>query len=124
MQSEAKFKAAIIKLWKSEGIFDEIFCIETEETEPGFPDVMVKLNDQEVYKFFEFKVSDAKGLIEFTKNQPRFYLFHRGMDIQVLALDNRVPFDKDSRSMVMFPVSKIFEKGGQFELSDRRQVQL
>lgn len=118
-KSEAEFKKGVIDLWKKKKIFDYIFCIETEETVKGFPDVMVKLKDMEVYKFFEFKVSDDKGRIKFTMAQPGFYVRHTRMDIQVLALDNR---HSEHDEMIMFPVSKLFERDSPFEMNGNREV--
>jgi hypothetical protein len=120
MQSEAQFKKAIIDSWKVEKVFDYIFCIETEETEKGFPDVMVKLRDMEVYKFFEFKVSDSKGRIKFTRNQPSFYALHERMDIKIVALDNRT-----NDTFYCFDSRLIFDDKSEFQLVENTlEVQL
>jgi hypothetical protein len=59
--------------------------IETEETEPGFPDVAGF--SANCYILTEFKVSDAKGVIEFQKSQPLFYRKHPKLRIGILAWD-------------------------------------
>jgi hypothetical protein len=78
-----------------------VFCIETEETVLGFPDVM--LVRQEVYhdmkrditlpgnftEFYEFKISDAYGNIKFKPTQPSFYKRHDKLNVQVVALNRK-----------------------------------
>ena len=86
---ESEFKAKIIKDWKSKKVYDCIHCIESEETCPGFPDVLARDPETDKFTFYEFKVTDAKGYFKFTKDQPRFYRLNPKMDIRLIVLDNR-----------------------------------
>jgi hypothetical protein len=82
---EDKFKTDVLKVWESRNDGWEHMRIETEETEPGFPDVAgFSVN---CYALTEFKVSDAKGVIEFQKSQPLFYKKHFKLRINILAWD-------------------------------------
>lgn len=88
---ETKFKADVLKVWESRNVGWEHFKIETEETEPGFPDVAGF--SANCYALTEFKVSDANGVITFEKSQPLFYKKHSRLRINILAWDvpgNRV----------------------------------
>ena len=49
-----------------------IFCIETNSTVKGFPDVLVDLDTMQTM-YYEFKISDKDGYIKFEKTQPTFY---------------------------------------------------
>ena len=62
------------------------FQIETEETEPGFPDVMM-LTFRNAASFYEFKITDSRRNFEMQKTQPRFYVLHPQMDISILVWD-------------------------------------
>jgi hypothetical protein len=88
---EDAFKADVLKVLENRRDGWEYMRIETEETEPGFPDVAAfSVN---CYALTEFKVSDAKGVIEFQKSQPLFYKKHPNLRMGVLAWDvpgNRV----------------------------------
>lgn len=64
----------------------QYFQIETEETEPGFPDVMV-LNFRNNASFYEFKITDTHRNFEMRKTQPRFYITHPSMNTSVLVWD-------------------------------------
>ena len=64
----------------------DVFEIENEEKEPGFPDVLC------VYKsgqaaFFEMKVASSSGRFKMESTQPRFYSQHEDMDISVVVYD-------------------------------------
>lgn len=88
---EDRFKADILKIWASRNDGWEHLKIETEETEPGFPDV-VSLSANG-YCLTEFKVSAANGVIKFEKSQLLFYKQHINLRINILAWDvsgNRV----------------------------------
>jgi hypothetical protein len=90
--SEAAFKAAVIAWWRRMLSASSVFEIENEEKEPGMPDVlMTSLRDPAL--FVEFKVSDKRGVIEFQRSQPLFYLRNAGkVRITILAWD--VPGDR------------------------------
>ena len=86
----------------------KIFCIETEETIAGFPDVMEVItlsagSCSQVF-FFEFKISDRSGSIKFQPTQPAFYKQNSELPIKVVAY-NRV-----SRRVHVFKTQAIFCK--------------
>jgi hypothetical protein len=83
---EDKFKTDVLKVCNGRNDGWEHLKIETEETEPGFPDVASFSADQ-CYILTEFKVSDAKGVFEFQKSQPLFYKKHPKLRIDILAWD-------------------------------------
>jgi len=80
----------LFKLWHMEGVARRIgpaataFQIENEEKEPGFPDVLIDIQERAPL-YIEYKVSDKKGMIEFQKTQPLFYKRHPQMPIYVVA---------------------------------------
>jgi hypothetical protein len=82
---EDKFKADVLKVWEGRNDGWEHLKIETEETEPGFPDVVSF--SANCYTLTEFKVSNAKGVIEFQMSQPLFYKKHPKLRIDILAWD-------------------------------------
>ena len=112
---EAEFKKRHIAKWKKLGIYEKVYCIESEETEPGFPDVIAHGG---TFDFFEFKVSDARGLIKFKKTQPSFYKRNPALGVIIIALDNR------DGKVIMFPASALFEVDGMFEIDRKLEVQL
>jgi hypothetical protein len=85
-KDEAAFKAAVIKAWRKKAPWFARFQIENEEKEPGMPDVLSMSGKLPAF-FTEFKISNAKGAIEFTKAQPLFYRQHEDLHIDILAWD-------------------------------------
>jgi hypothetical protein len=81
---EDRFKRDMILALQASEEGVEVFQIENEEKEPGFPDVIV-LEPSGRYKLCEFKVSDERGVITFEPSQPRFYRRHPGLDITIIA---------------------------------------
>jgi hypothetical protein len=118
---EAEFKAKIIAQWKKNSVYDTVFCIETEETTPGFPDVMARFTTSTgttVWNFVEFKVSDKKGVIRFERSQPLFYKRHQDMRVTVIAFDNR------SGSIVTFNTEELFDIESKHYMNMKLEVQL
>jgi hypothetical protein len=87
---EAAFKRDVIAAREREDPRLRHFRIESEETEPGFPDMLAVLGF--TYMLIEFKVSDKKGVITFEKSQPLFYRQNRGVRITIMAWD--IPGDR------------------------------
>jgi hypothetical protein len=87
-KNEQEFKQAVMKAWRKNYLEHTSFDIETEETEPGMPDVLTIIPDSPSY-FTEFKDAGKNGVIEFQKSQPLFYRQHRDLLIQILAWDSR-----------------------------------
>ncbi len=82
---EQRFKKwHIEKMRRTYSFVKEIFEIENEEKEPGFPDVLLIVRGEEAM-LLEYKVSDAAGYIKFEKAQPLFYKRHTNLDIYIVA---------------------------------------
>ena len=110
MKSEAVFKKEVVN-----SLIGKVFCIETEDTEPGFPDIM-QYADNKAF-FIEVKVSDNQGWIQFKKSQPPFYLRNKELRIQIAALDNR------SGKVHRFLAKELFSPGP-YMMNDKRRVKL
>lgn len=81
-RTEQAFKMEWIRQHRKD--FTDIFCIETEETVKGFPDVLT-LDENGLAQFAEFKRA-RKGIIHFQPTQPAFYKSHPNMLISVISL--------------------------------------
>jgi hypothetical protein len=81
---EARFKADILAVYKNDPECNA-FMIETEETTPGFPDVLYCRGEE--YFMMEIKVSDKRGVITFQKSQPLFYKQHPKLWLAIVAWD-------------------------------------
>ena len=98
-KTEQAFKMEWIRRHKSDSA--KYFCIETEETIKGFPDVLAVVRgalNHQFPKFFEFKKA-RKGWIEFQPTQPAFYKANRELDISIIALVE----NKGKHYIVSFP---------------------
>lgn len=103
-QTEQAFKMEWVRRHKSDSA--KYFCIETEETIKGFPDVLAIVTDTldfQFPKFFEFKKA-RKGWIEFQPTQPAFYKANKELDITVVALVE----NKGKNHIVYFPTNWLF----------------
>lgn len=128
-KTEQAFKYEWIKRHK--GDYLKLFCIETEETVKGFPDVLgiheTDVMDKELNViakvqtpcFMEFKLA-KRGRIKFQPTQPAFYKAHKELDISVVSLAEYY----GKYYIVSFPVSALFEKKGAFELNGMNEVDL
>lgn len=95
----------------------KIFCIETEETVAGFPDVMELFTGgttTAVVHFFEFKASDRYGNIEFQPSQPAFYKSNEDLKVRVVA------YNRKSQRVHMFSANEIFDKNSPYYTTNRR----
>ena len=115
-KNEQDFKMAWFKKFRR--LYADMFCIETEETVGGFPDVMALGYNQQAH-FFEFKFTNT-GKIKFQPTQPAFYKAHNTMDITVLALWQT----ETGARVYAFPVRMMFEKGSPFEMNERGEIDL
>lgn len=100
------YTVSMIKKRYSSVIQQKIFNVETEETVAGFPDVMELLTDKEATraKFYEFKISDARGNIKFQPTQPAFYKNNSELWIRVIA------YNRQTRRVHRFSPDEIFDK--------------
>lgn len=98
----------------------KIFCIETEETVKGFPDVMevVKINHSLITSFYEFKFSDSKGRIKFQPTQPAFYKNNKFMDVQVIA------FNQVTGNVHIFHANDIFDNYSPYKINLKAEINL
>lgn len=94
----------------------KLICVETEETVAGFPDVMelTTFCGRTTAKFYEFKISDRYGNIEFQPSQPAFYKSNYELKITVVA------YNKKSQRAHVFSVSEIFDKNSPYYTTNRR----
>ena len=103
--------------------FERVFCIETEETVKGFPDVMCFLlgtpSFQPCAYFYEFKYSNAQGKIKFQPTQPSFYKTNdEVMHIMIIA------YNKKTNKVHEFPASCLFYKDSHYCMTEKAEVQL
>lgn len=119
--NEQQFKMSIVKdIFKD--IFDCIFCIETEETVQGFPDVMClykNINGGTGAFFYEFKYSNKSGKIKFQPTQPAFYKKYK--DIMSIII---VAYDQRTKTGVKFDSSCLFNKESPYYMNEKAEVQL
>jgi hypothetical protein len=79
---EMLFQKAMIDEYRREGM--KIFRIETEETEPGFPDALIYRLDAPS-TLLEFKVANPADVVHFQKSQPLFYAKNKTCRILIVA---------------------------------------
>ncbi len=106
-----------LRLRQKECKNQKIFCIETEETVAGFPDVMELLTGgvfPVVLHLYEFKISDRYGIIEFQPSQPAFYRSNEDLKVQVIA------YNRKSHRVHLFSASEIFNKSSPYHTTNRR----
>lgn len=80
------------------------FCIETEETVKGFPDVMEINKRSSVTCFLEFKFTKT-GRIKFQPTQPAFYKSHPEMKIYIIA------YNAKTKNLHLFQSGLLFSDG-------------
>lgn len=97
-KNENQFKRYWIANNKSRYLY--VFCIETEETASGFPDVLT-LGLDNATRFYEFKFTQTNK-IRFQPTQPAFYKMYPKMNIKVVAYSTLLGM------YVMFPVEHLF----------------
>lgn len=85
--SETFFKEEYLKLLRRNFGRASFFCIETEETEPGMPDVLGVMRDKTGTVFLEFKVADNRRMIKFQHTQPSWYYRNSMLPIYIVAFD-------------------------------------
>lgn len=104
--------------------FERVFCIETEETVRGFPDVMClePINNHScmTHAFFcEFKYSNAQGKIKFQPTQPAFYKAHNEvMNIMIIA------YNRKTNKVHEFWASCLFDENSHYHINVKAEVQL
>lgn len=115
-RDEQEFKMKFVKeVLKKEN--KNVFCIETEETVKGFPDVL-DINDKTgVTTLYEFKVA-RQGKIKFQPSQPAFYLQHKDLNVKIVALDlKRLIY-------VIFNASCLFNEFSPYQINEKGEVSI
>lgn len=92
------------------------FCIETEETVKGFPDVMEINKRSSVTCFFEFKFTKT-GRIKFQPTQPAFYKSHPEMTIYIMA------YNAKTKNLHLFQSGLLFREGA-YKMNEKAEVDL
>ena len=114
-QNEQQFKMRYLQKCNRENFY--VFCIETEETVKGFPDVMFyDIRDSTTF-FEEFKFTKT-GKIKFQPTQPAFYKAHPAMDIHIVA------YNAKSRTVHTFHVNTLFDKDSRYYMNEKAEVDL
>lgn len=113
-KDEQSFKMKYIKKLNTD---QYKFCIETEETVKGFPDVLLVSRGYGYASFLEFKYA-SKGVIKFQPTQPAFYKMCTGLDIKVVALE------PDRKIIHVFDAKSIFDKESPYKINEKGEVNL
>lgn len=120
-KNEQQFKMKYIKnILRPQ--FEKVFCIETEETVKGFPDVMCLAGKEDSIPhafFYEFKYSNAQGKIKFQPTQPAFYRANNSiMHIHIIA------YNKKTNEVAEFTVGCLFNEDSPYNMNEKAEVQL
>lgn len=116
-RDEQQFKMEFLRNAKKQLLLERksnvhLFCIETEETVLGFPDVMeVECSFSNVCRFYEFKFSNENGIIHFQPAQPAFYRMYPDMEVTVIA------YNKKSGKVHAFPVCELFDDNSNYKIN-------
>lgn len=117
-QNEQQFKMLFIKA-ELKNMYNDVFCIETEETVKGFPDVMeIMYSGDCLAYFYEFKVSDSSGNIHFQPTQPSFYKAHSDMRTRIVALNMK------TKKVHLFSASDLFNDDSDYRINEKAKVSL
>ena len=114
-KTEQEFKMLYVnKVLKP--MYKYVFCIETEETVKGFPDVMCITNEGKTH-FFEFKYAKTDK-IKFQPTQPAFYKKYSELDIWVVS------YKAKTNQVVIFNVSEMSSKdeNAKYFINSRAEV--
>ena len=114
-QNEQQFKMAWLKRQEVRGY--SRFCIETEETVKGFPDVLEINNLTQTCSFYEFKYTRT-GKIKFQPTQPAFYKANPYLIICVVA------YNAKTGTVHKFGVDCLFNENCEYTLNDKAEVDL
>lgn len=105
---------------KKQNDMQKIFCIETEETVAGFPDVMetmtISARSYTQVNFYEFKFSSKNGVIKFQPTQPAFYKKNSELNIKVVAYNNQ------SKRVHVFSTNELFDKESPYYIKKQNGV--
>lgn len=114
-QNEQQFKMKWLKINELQNFTQ--FCIETEETVKGFPDVMLIDNDTKQVQFIEFKFTNT-GKIKFQPTQPAFYKKYYHLPISVIA------YNAKTNTMHFIKKEELFRDCSTYKLNEKAEVDL
>ena len=114
--SEQEFKMKFLKNAKNKQDF-YCFCIETEETVKGFPDVLCVEKNTDKASFEEFKYTKT-GKIKFQPTQPSFYKRYSTLPICVVA------YNAKSDKVHCFMTHELFNKESPYYMNEKAEVDL
>ena len=115
-KSEQEFKMKFLKNAKNKQDF-YCFCIETEETVKGFPDVLCVEKNTDKASFEEFKYTKT-GKIKFQPTQPSFYKRYSTLPICVVA------YNAKSDKVHCFMTHELFDKESPYYMNEKSEVDL
>lgn len=115
-KNEQEFKMLFLKSAKDRKDFFT-FCIETEETVKGFPDVLyIKKSDAQA-SFEEFKYTKT-GKIKFQPTQPSFYKKYNDLPITIVA------YDAKTDKVHTFMTYELFDRNSPYFMNEKAEVDL
>ena len=115
-KNEQEFKMLFLKSAKNRKDFFT-FCIETEETVKGFPDVLCIEKTADKVSFEEFKYTKT-GKIKFQPTQPAFYKKYFTLPIIVVA------YNAKTDKVHTFMTNKLFDKNSPYYMNEKAEVDL
>lgn len=115
-KNEQEFKKLFLKSAKNKQDF-YIFCIETEETVRGFPDVLCITKSEDKASFEEFKYTKT-GKIKFQSTQPAFYKKYSTLPIIVVA------YNAKTDKIHCFKTHELFDKESPYYMNVNSEVDL
>lgn len=115
-RNEQEFKKLFLKSAKNKQDFC-IFCIETEETVKGFPDVLCITKSDDKASFEEFKYTKT-GRIKFQPTQPAFYKKYSTLPIVVIA------YNAKTDKVHCFKPHELFDKESPYYMNVNSEVDL
>lgn len=113
-RDEQSFKMMYLKENQKNNFYQ--FCIETEETVKGFPDVIAISEIDSTTTLLEFKFTKT-GKIKFQPTQPAFYKSHPELRIYVLA------YNAKTKQLHLFEVGLLFKEGA-YKMNEKAEVDL
>lgn len=115
-KNEQEFKMLFLKSAPNKNQF-YTFCIETEETVKGFPDVLCIEKTTDKVSFEEFKYTKT-GKIKFQPTQPAFYKKYSTLPIIVVA------YNAKTDKVHCFETHELFNKESPYYMNTNSEVDL
>ena len=115
-KDEQSFKMLFLKHIPNKEAFNH-FCIETEETVKGFPDVLSIHKETDKVSFEEFKYTKT-GKIKFQPTQPAFYKKYFTLPIIIVA------YNAKTDKVHTFMTNELFDKNSPYYMNEKAEVDL